>query len=234
MIFNKQSVHKWIWIGLFAIAFAMIEAAVVIYIRKIYYPEGFLFPLKLIGSDIAMVEISREFATMLLLVSIALVADKRFIQAFAWFIYAFAIWDIFYYVFLYVFLGWPQNLLVWDILFLLPFTWVGPVIAPIINSLSMIILAIVVISKKQNIRLKAYHWIFLIIGALIVIGAYTKDYLQFMLTDFNIWQLLGGGSSIDIIEKAATFIPDNFAWSIFTIGVATHLLVIVDLIRRKN
>lgn len=234
MTLAKQSVHKWIWVGLFAVAFAMIEAAVVIYIRKIYYPEGFSFPLKLIGSDIAIVEISREFATMLLLISIALVADKRFIQAFAWFIFAFAIWDIFYYVFLYVFLGWPQNLMVWDILFLLPFTWVGPVIAPIINSLTMIILAIVVITKKDDIRFKAYHWILLVIGAIIVIGAYTKDYLRFMLTDFNIWQLLGGGSSNDIIKKAAEYVPEQFAWGIFTIGVVIHLLVIADLIRKRN
>jgi len=48
---------------------------------------------------------------MLLLVSIAAVASKNFNVGFAWFIYAFAIWDIFYYFFLYVFLGWPENLL---------------------------------------------------------------------------------------------------------------------------
>jgi membrane protein implicated in regulation of membrane protease activity len=53
----------------------------------------------------------------------------------------FAIWDIFYYIFLWLLIGWPESFFTWDILFLLPVTWVGPVLAPVINSLTMIVLA---------------------------------------------------------------------------------------------
>jgi hypothetical protein len=231
---GNNLLHKYLWVSLFAIAFAMIECAVVIYLREIYYPEGFSFPLNLISNKIAIVEIVRELATMLLLVSIALVADKRFLQAFAWFVYAFAIWDIFYYVFLYVFIGWPQSFLTWDILFLLPFTWVGPVIAPIINSLCMIALAIFVIILQKTVRINAFQWIALIVGAIIIIVAYTIDYLNFMMVDFSIIELLTGNSSNEIIEKAGMYIPQHFPWSIFIIGVTIHVFVIFDITRKAK
>lgn len=231
----RQSMsRKYFWVGLFGIAFGMIEAAVVIYLRALYYPEGFSFPLQLIGPDIAMVEITREIATMLLLVSVALVAGRTFRQAFAWFIYAFAVWDIFYYVFLYVFLGWPESLMTWDILFLLPFTWVGPVFTPLINSLSMIALAIVLLYFGKNLRMYALHWIALILGALIIIWGYTKDYLDFMMQEFRLGELLGGGQTDAVIVRAGSFVPEHFSWGIFSLGVGIHILVILDLIRRSH
>lgn len=109
---------------------AFLESAVVVYLRAIYYPDGNLFPMKLIEGRIAVTELWREAATMVMLITVAVIVSKRAIERFAWFIYAFAIWDIFYYVFLYFLLGWPQSLLTWDILFLIPVTWTGPVLAP--------------------------------------------------------------------------------------------------------
>ncbi|MGM0650813.1 MAG: hypothetical protein ACQES1_09955 [Bacteroidota bacterium] len=223
-----------IWVSLFAVAFAMIETAVVIYLREIFYPEGFAFPLQMISPDLAVVEAVREVATMLLLISIAAVATNKFYTGFAWFIYAFAIWDIFYYVFLYVFLGWPENLLVWDVLFLLPFTWVGPVIAPLINSLCMILLAIIIIKYRQNLRIKLWHWIGLIIGAIIVIVSYTEDYVGFMSDDYSIIELLSVNNTNEIIEKAGNYIPQQFAWWLFITGVVIHLFIIVDIWWRND
>ncbi|MBL7138880.1 MAG: hypothetical protein ISS17_08905, partial [Bacteroidales bacterium] len=132
-------------ITLFAIAMGFLESAVVVYLRAIYYPEGFAFPLKIIEGPVATTEILREAATLIMLITVAILAARRWIIRFAWFIYIFAIWDIFYYIFLWLLLGWPESLLTWDILFLIPTTWVGPVLAPVINSLTMIALAGVMI-----------------------------------------------------------------------------------------
>jgi len=146
----------WVLLTIFAIAMGFLESAVVIYLREIYYPEGFAFPLNIIHGKIAVTEILREAATIVMLVSVSILAARRWIIRFAWFIYLFAIWDIFYYVFLRVLLGWPESLLTWDILFLIPTTWVGPVLAPVINSLTMILLAILLIVADRRTR-EAYR-----------------------------------------------------------------------------
>ncbi len=128
------------WVVVFSIAMGYLEAAVVVYLRELYYPEGFDFPLKEMDMGIIVTELFREAATMIMLLSIGFLAAKRKIERLAYFVLPFAIWDIFYYVFLKVALGWPESLLTWDILFMLPVTWVGPVICPVINSLTMILL----------------------------------------------------------------------------------------------
>ena len=222
-----------IWVTIFGIAFAMIETAVVTYLRELYYPEGFEFPLKLSGIEITAVELYRELATMLLLISVAILAGKTGKERFAWFIFAFAIWDIFYYVFLFVFLGWPQSLLTWDILFLLPFTWVGPVIGPIINSLTMIFLAMVIVrfeSLKKYVIIRFYHWFLLVAGAIVVIISYVEDYLEYMLQEFTIGGLLGKANIDEVLEFASNYVPEHFKWWIFGIGAGIHLIVILHLI----
>jgi hypothetical protein len=219
------------WVSLFAVAFAMIETAVVIYLREIFYPDGFDFPLQLISPDLAVVESVREVATMLLLVSIAAVAAKKFLTGMAWFIYAFAIWDIFYYVFLYLFLGWPETLLTWDVLFLLPFTWVGPVISPVINSLCMILLAMIILKYREHLKIKPWHWAGLIVGAIVVIIAYTEVYVSFMHSDFSIFEMLNVSNTDSVIAKAGNYVPQAFAWWVFLIGVGIHLVVIADVFR---
>ncbi|MEA1873692.1 MAG: hypothetical protein U9N51_04585 [Bacteroidota bacterium] len=218
-----------LWVSLFAVAFAMIETAVVIYLREIFYPGGFDFPLQLISPDLAVVESVREVATMLLLVSIAAVAARKFMTGMAWFIYAFAIWDIFYYVFLYVFLGWPETLMTWDVLFLLPFTWVGPVCAPVINSLCMILLAMIIVTYREYLKIKTWHWASLIVGSIVIIIAYTEDYVSFMRSDFSIFEMLNISNTDSVIAKASNFVPHTFAWWLFLIGVGIHLIVIADV-----
>ncbi len=129
-----------IWITVFSIAMAYMESAIVVYLRALYYPEGFAFPLKIIGKDIIITEFFREIATVIMIIGAGIMAGRKNIEKFAFFIYSFAVWDIFYYVFLKVLLNWPASFLTDDILFLIPSPWVGPVIAPIINSLTMILL----------------------------------------------------------------------------------------------
>jgi hypothetical protein len=143
---------KIIAILLFGIAFGYIEAAVVIYLRQIYSPEGFNIPfypyLFYFGSSINiplylslsnyLVEILREAATMIVLVTFSYLAGKQFLERLAIFLFTFAVWDIFYYTFLFLIIRWPPSLLTMDILFLIPVPWLTPVIMPITASLIMI------------------------------------------------------------------------------------------------
>ena len=142
---------------LFGIAFGYLEAAVVSYLRALHEParQGFypgrppgeLFPLLTIEQAQAagpeqpktlIIEIGREAATIVMLAAIALAVADNAGQWAAAFAIAFGTWDIAFYAFLKLLLDWPASLLTWDILFLIPIPWVGPVRAPVIVSASMI------------------------------------------------------------------------------------------------
>ena len=124
---------------------AFVESAVVVYLRAIYYPEGFAFPLQPLTDYKIIVEICREAATIVMLMTVAHISGRTFRERFAYLIFIFGIWDIFYYVWLKVLLNWPATLLDWDILFLIPLPWIGPVIAPVSISIIMIICSIMII-----------------------------------------------------------------------------------------
>jgi len=126
------------------------EAAVVVYLRAIYYPEGFAFPLKAFADYRIVVEVFREIASIGMLVSVAAIAGRRFWERFAWFMLSFAVWDIFYYVFLKITLDWPASLFTWDILFLIPLPWIGPVIAPVSISILMIIASVFILKLYER------------------------------------------------------------------------------------
>ncbi len=139
-----------LWVSIFSAAFGMVEAIVVVYLRSLYYPEGFVLPLKPIGQSHLIAELFREFSTILMLVAVGALAGRSRWQKFAFFIIAFGIWDIFYYVWLKVFLDWPASLLDWDILFLLPVPWIGPVLAPVLISLLMIAAGVLILRREQK------------------------------------------------------------------------------------
>ena len=210
-----------LWTGIFAAAMAVLESAVVVYLRALYYPEGFVFPLKMMDQQILVTEIFREAATIVMLFTIGVISTKSWISRFAVFIYAFAIWDIFYYIYLVFLLGWPPSLLTWDLLFLIPVTWAGPVLAPVINSLTMILLAIVILYsrlKDEIFRLTFYEWLLLIAGSLIVIFAYTRPYMEYMLDRYSIYEIVHFRGNTKLIEYSAGFIPVKFSWVIYSLG----------------
>lgn len=137
---------------IFSIAMAYVEAAVVVYLRVIYYPEGFSFPLKTISENMILIEVLREFASMLMLFAIAVLIGKKKWERFAYFLFCFGIWDIFYYIWLKVLLDWPLSVMDWDILFLIPLPWIGPVIAPVSVSILMIIFGLLIIFSFQKVH----------------------------------------------------------------------------------
>ncbi len=197
-----------------------LEAAVVVYMREILYPGGFSFPLAPIPVNLAFTELFREVATLVMLVTIGIVAARKFSTGFAWFIYSFAIWDIFYYVFLKLILGWPESLLTWDVLFLIPTTWTGPVLSPVLVSLTMIILALIILvyaERGKETRIRRLEWAGLIAGSLVLIFGFILDYSQHMLAHFSLLGMLEVKNP-EVLEVATRYIPQKFPWWIFGIG----------------
>jgi hypothetical protein len=198
-----------------------LESAVVVYLREIYYPEGFAFPLKMMNVDLAITEIFREFATLVMLAGIGFIAGRSRLERFGIFIFAFGTWDIFYYVFLKALIGWPESLFTWDILFLIPTTWVGPVLAPVINALTMVVFGGFIWYFKSKDKLQAIRlreWILLILGSLIVIWAYIEDYIGFLNQDFTIEEIFFPKDTGRLIEFASRYVPQEFNWWIFGTG----------------
>ena len=170
--------RKIFWILVFGIAMALVEAAVVVYLRALYYPEGFAFPWKIITTRHLIVELGRETATILMLVSVAALIGKRFWEKFAYFIICFGFWDIFYYLWLKLALGWPSSLLDWDILFLIPLPWIGPVIAPISIAIMMILAGLLITAlykRGYSFRPSFLTWVLTIIGTLTILYSFMRD-----------------------------------------------------------
>ena len=124
----------------FAIGMAWVEAATVYYLRVMVdrvqpYQEN---PLPIQGV-LGQVELVREAATLVMLVTVGMLAGRTRRAQAGYAAIAFGVWDIFYYLFLRIIGGWPGSLFDWDILFLLPLPWWGPVLAPISIAVLMIV-----------------------------------------------------------------------------------------------
>lgn len=157
---------------------AFVEAGVVIYLRSLYYPDGFAFPLEIITRSHLIVEIGREAATILMIISVAALTGKRFWEKFAYFLICFGFWDIFYYIWLKVVIGWPSSLLDWDILFLIPLPWIGPVIAPVTIAIMMILAGLLITflyKRGYDFQPSSLAWILTIIGTLIILYSFMRD-----------------------------------------------------------
>ncbi len=120
-------------LGIYAVAMALFEAAVVVYMRRLYYPENplELFPLHFLNNYDPFLEFSREVATIVMILTVAFLAERRSLtRSFAAIVFVFGVWDLFYYVWLKILIDWPQRWLEWDVLFLIPRVWLGPWICP--------------------------------------------------------------------------------------------------------
>jgi len=176
---QKNGLLRWIsWIFIFGIAMGFAEAAVVVYLRMIYYPGGFEFPLKLIADQDIIIEVYREMATIFMLLSFSALVGKSPFERFSCFIMSFGIWDIFYYVWLKVLLDWPATLFDWDILFLIPVPWIGPVIAPVSVSMLLILSGIIIATQfnnGRNMRFSLFSIILALTGSMVILYSFMYD-----------------------------------------------------------
>lgn len=199
---NYGLIKRYFTLGVFAVAMAYLESAVVIYLRMLYYPEGFEVVLKPMPINIYLVELGREAATIVMLFVLARLSFRSFWMRFSTFLYLFAIWDIFYYLWLLIFIKWPQSLFTWDILFLIPVAWVGPVWSPIFVSLNLILASIILCYLfKRGIVLKPgwFHWCIAILGALMIFYSYvnkTLDLLKGISPTVYSWGWLAAGLTL--------------------------------------
>ena len=216
-----------LWVTLFGIAFGMVEAAVVIYMRALYFPEGFQFPINAIADPIVFTELWREVATIIMLAAVGILAGTNKVERFAYFLISFAVWDIFYYVFLKVFIDWPESLLTWDILFLLPVAWIGPVIAPVILALLMIAIALMLIAKQTPLNWK--EWSLYIAGAFISILSFTIDFVTYLHENEGNTELYK-----DVGALSLTYVPTDFDWWIFAIAAVCILMGMIHYYVRTS
>jgi hypothetical protein len=165
---------------LFSIAFANIEATVVVYLREIFHPDGFHFPMTVFGDGpqwkrFLHIERGREAATIVLILTTCWLAGRNRRQRFAYFLTIFAIWDIFYYVWLKVLIGWPAAIMDWDILFLIPVTWASPVLYPVLISIVLIAFAVIILYCDwcgRPLRANASDWLAFGMSGLIMIVSF--------------------------------------------------------------
>ncbi len=131
-------------------AFGVVEAVVVVYLNAIIgIPLGYQPTLADIGrlsvdleerrlhvlpQDVLAIEMWREGATIVMLVSVAILTAPAVRERVACFLWAFAVWDLAYYATLRLAIGWPSSLTTPDVLFLLPEPWLGQVWFPLLVS----------------------------------------------------------------------------------------------------
>jgi hypothetical protein len=209
------SERRVVWLTIFAVAMAYVESAVVVYLRAIYYPHGFSFPLIPIPAGMIAIEMGREIATLIMLLGVAVLAAKDRSDRLLAFCVTFGIWDVFYYVWLWVFLRWPPSLLTWDILFLIPVPWIGPVLAPVVVSVVLVIGGALLMSKRERgepIAFSAPLAMMCLTGAALVLASFMLDF-QTVLRQQE---------------------PPPFRWGLFGAGVALVVVALVGAVRRRG
>jgi hypothetical protein len=208
--FNGVALQRWIWVVAFSIAFACVESAVVVYLREIYFDGSFYFPIvvqwedgKRVVDTLMRIELGREIATIIMLVTVGCIIGKNAIQKFCFFMIAFGIWDIFYYFWLWIMVGWPESLMTWDLLFFIPLPWVGPVITPLLIAITMVVAGFLIIYYDENgcvFHWRWYDWVIELGCGFLMIVAFCWDWKNIMRVPDGV--LYSG-------------IPNPFAWWLY-------------------
>ena len=208
---KQANFARWWLVVVFAIAMAWVESAVVFYLRSMmdriepYQPD----PLPVIGG-FAPVELTREFATMVMLFAVGFLAGRTWRARLGYAVIAFGVWDIFYYVFLKMICDWPHSLLDWDILFLLPVPWWGPVLAPVLISVLMILWGTFASQFERaysSAPLNLHVWALNFAGVALALYVFMAD------------SIAVAHHGLDAIRAV---LPERFSWTLF--GTALLLM----------
>jgi glucan phosphoethanolaminetransferase (alkaline phosphatase superfamily) len=195
---------RFLWLSAYAIAMAFLEAAVIVYIRGLLHVTN---DHVVLGPYVCM-ETAREAATVVMLVAVGWLAGRRPLDRWACGLFAFGLWDIFYYVWLKVLIGWPETLLGWDTLFLIPLTWWGPVLAPVLIALLVCIvavLAVVRLERGERLEVTPLRAGACAAGGLLALYVFMSDSLAAWLRGQADW---------------ATLRPGPFKWPLFLLALA--------------
>lgn len=218
---NLRNARCWLTVFSFAMAMAWVESAVVFYLRSTmgrlepYQPN----PLPVLGG-FASVELPREFATLVMLLAVGWLAGRTWRMRLGYAAVAFGVWDIFYYVFLKIMCGWPHSLLDWDVLFLLPLPWWGPVLAPILISLLLILWG--TFASQFECALPAAPpnqavWILNFSGVALALYVFMADALT---------------AAPRGLEAIRMVLPERFNWPFFCVALALMSAPVIAASRR--
>jgi hypothetical protein len=214
---------QWCGVVAFAVAMAWVESAVVLYLRSLtqefdpYKPDQTPLTQGIIGAELV-----REFATLLMLASVGWLAGQTWRSRVALALVAFGTWDIFYYVFLVPLTGWPRSLLDWDILFLLPLPWWGPVLAPVVIAGLMIAGGSLVAlrdSPQQPIWPARHTSLAALVGGALALYVFMEDAMR----------ALPQG-----LERLMPLRPERFDWPLFLLAVVGLSAPVVELAWRAR
>ncbi len=143
--------EKYILLAIFGIAMAHLEGVVVVYLRKILGiidSQSNKESLKSFPKKYLFIEKTREIATIVMLVTLAILVGENWLNMLIIFLWTFAFWDLFYYLSLYLLIKWPPKWTTIDVLFLIPRLWIAPVWFPIaISSITIIVIAILLLTS---------------------------------------------------------------------------------------
>jgi hypothetical protein len=209
---------RWCIVVAFAVAMAWMEAATVFYIRALvgriepYQAE----PLPMHGA-LGNVELWREAATLMALAAVGWLAGRTWRQRAGYAALAFGIWDVLYYIFLRLISGWPNTLLDWDILFLLPLPWWGPVLAPVSIAALMILWGTLVTQASDRI-IPRWTWAPGGIGVVLALGVFMTDALR----------ALPGGR-----DAVVQVLPAAFNWPLFSTALVLMATPVAHLVYRE-
>jgi hypothetical protein len=132
-------------LAVFGVAMAHLEGVVVVYLREVLtvaQSASNTATLDAFTLRYLWIEQTREAATIVMLVTVAWLVGRTWLERAVFLLWTFAFWDLFYYASLYLLLGWPSTLTTLDVLFLIPAPWVAPVWVPIgISSLTILAIA---------------------------------------------------------------------------------------------
>lgn len=183
---------------LFAAAMAFVEAAVVVYLRRVL-GEVEIFPMKDLPPPLLAIEIAREAATIAMLLAVSLLSVRGGIRRMGAFLLTFAAWDVFYYLWLYVVIGWPAGIGEWDILFLIPAPWVGPVWSVLLLCAGMIAFAALFLRAPEGAPFSPGRWGWAtgVAGLAAIVGTYVREWVKIgygkgVPVDFSVLPFLAG------------------------------------------
>ncbi len=202
------------WVAVFALAMAYLEAAVVVYLRRIYGITDLVRDVAAYDPWLAAVEVGREAATLVMLLAAGLMAGRSPQARLGFALFAFGLWDILYYAWLRVLIGWPVSLLDQDILFLIPLPWWGPVLSPVLIALLAAAggaIAVVLDGRGRALRPGPAGWCTLGAGIAAALYAFMADALRALPSD---------------PETLSRMRPTAFNWPIYSAGLLAMALAL--------
>jgi hypothetical protein len=202
---------RFLGVSVYAIAMAYLEAAVVVYLRALLGLTD-ITDVDVSLGPYGLVEIGREAATAVMLAAVGWMAGRHWKERWAYGLFAFGLWDVFYYIWLRVLLSWPESLMGWDLLFLIPLPWWGPVLAPALIAVLICVaavMAVVRMERGQRLGITPVRLVTALGGALLALYVFMLDAIHALLAGPVDWDTLR---------------PSSFKWPLFLVALVLMAL----------